>query len=142
MAATFMNKLRNDDLGKLLLRLAMGGMLLLHGIAKVRGGVGGISGMLESKGLPGFFAYGAYVGEVLAPALILLGLFTRPAAAVMAFNMVVAVALAHPGDIFKLNPQTGGWAIELAMLFLMGGLALVFTGAGKYSVSRGRGPWD
>lgn len=142
MAAKFMSKLRQDDLGKLLIRLSIGGMMLLHGIAKVRGGVGGIQGLLQAKGLPGFMAYGSYLGEFVAPILILLGLLTRPAGVVLAFTMVTAIGLAHAGDITTLDPQTGGWVIELPMLYLVGGLALVFLGAGKYSVSRGRGAWD
>ncbi len=142
MAGTFMSKLRNDDLGKLLIRLAVGGMMLLHGIGKIKGGVGGIEDMLKAKGLPGFFAYGSYLGELVAPILILIGFMTRPAAALLAFTMVTAIGLAHPGDVFKLNPQHGGWAIELPMLYLMGGVALVFFGAGKYSVSRGKGAMD
>jgi putative oxidoreductase len=142
MASTLMNKLRHDDLGKLLIRLAVGGMMLLHGIGKIKGGVGGIEDLLKSKGLPGFMAYGSYLGEVVAPILILIGLLTRPAGAVLAFTMVTAIGLAHDGDIVKLDPQSNGWVIELPMLYLMGGLALVFFGAGKYSVSRGKGPMD
>ena len=137
----FMNKLRNDDLGKLLLRIATGGLMLFHGVAKLQNGVGGISKMLEAKGLPGFIAYGSYLGEVAAPLLIIIGLFTRPAAAILAFTMINAIALAHSGDLGKLTPP-GGWMIELPALFLFAALALVFMGAGKYSVSRGRGPWD
>ena len=38
--------------------------------------------MLAGMGLPGFLAYGAYVGEIVAPLLVLAGLFTRPAALV------------------------------------------------------------
>ncbi len=45
-----------DDLGKLLLRLAVGGLMLFHGLHKLFGGVGFISGMLVEKGLPGFIA--------------------------------------------------------------------------------------
>lgn len=129
------------DWGKLILRLAIGGMMLLHGIAKIRGGLDGLKGMLASKGLPEFLATGVYVGEVLAPVLLIFGLATRPAAAVLAFNMVVAIALAHSGEVFKLS-QHGGWAIELPMLFLLGSVALVFLGAGRISLSRGRSRWD
>lgn len=132
------NVLHSDNTGKLVIRLAVGGLLLFHGISKISGGVGGISGMLESHGLPGAMAYGAYVGEVIAPLLVLVGWLTRPAAAVIAFNMLVAIGLAHAGDIFALNPY-GGWAIELPMLYLLGAAALVFTGAGRFSVSRGKG---
>jgi putative oxidoreductase len=133
--------LRNDDLGKLLLRIATGGLMLFHGVHKLQHGVGGISKVLESNGLPASLAYGSYVGEVVAPVLILIGLLTRPAAAVLAFTMVNAIFLAHRGDLGKLTPP-GGWFIELPALFLFAALALLFTGAGKYSVSRGRGAWD
>lgn len=43
-------KLSCDDLGKLLLRLAVGGLMLFHGLHKLFGGVGFISGMLVEKG--------------------------------------------------------------------------------------------
>lgn len=142
MSSTVNVSTKSDDIGKLILRLAVGGMLLPHGIAKIAGGVEGIAGMLTEKGLPGFMAYGAYVGEVLAPLLVIAGFLTRPAAGVIAFNMVLAIWLAHAADIFSLHPQTGGWAIELAAFYLFGALALVFTGAGRFSASRGRGRWD
>ena len=131
----------SGDMGKLVLRLAVGGMMLLHGIGKIRGGVGGISDMLAAKGLPGALAYGAYVGEVVAPILIILGLFTRAASVIMVINMLTALALAHSADILKLSPH-GGWAIELPMLYLLGALALVFLGSGRWSLSGGRGMLD
>ena len=131
----------SDDMGKLILRLAVGGMMLLHGIGKIRGGVGGISDMLAAKGLPGAIAYGAYLGEVLAPILIILGLFTRPASVLLVVNMLAAIALVHPDEILKLGPQ-GAWAIELQAFYLLGALALVFFGSGRYSLSGGRGMLD
>jgi putative oxidoreductase len=131
-----------DDLGKLILRLAVGGMMLLHGIGKIKGGVGGIGDMLAAKGLPELMAYGAYVGEVLAPVLIIVGFFTRPAALLLVINMVTAIVLAHSADILKLDPQSGGWVIELQMFYLLGALALMFLGAGRFSLSGGRGKLD
>lgn len=133
--------LANINLGLLLIRVATGGMMLFHGVHKLMHGVDGVKSMLAGAGLPGLFAHGVHVGEVLAPILILLGLFTRPAAALVAFTMVVAIGLAHLGDIFALSPY-GGWAIELNMFYLLGALALVFTGAGAYSVRRGQHPLD
>ena len=56
----------NADLGRLLLRLTLGFCVLFHGIAKIQGGVEGIAHDLIALGLPGFIAYGVYVGEVLA----------------------------------------------------------------------------
>ena len=49
----------HEDLGRLLLRLAVGGLMLFHGVHKLIGGIDGIAGMLAAKGLPGFIAYGA-----------------------------------------------------------------------------------
>jgi len=132
-AATSMN-----DIGTLILRLLLGGQMLFHGVGKLQSGVAMIGDALEAKGLPRFFAYGVYVGEIMAPALLILGLFTRPAAAVMGFNMIVAIGLAHMGDIFRIT-EHGAWAIELQMFYLLGSLAVLFTGSGKLSVSRGRG---
>lgn len=63
--------LSHEDAGKLLLRLAVGGLMLFHGLHKLIDGVDGISGMLVAKGLPGFIAYGVLVGEVVAPCFYL-----------------------------------------------------------------------
>ena len=132
---------RHDDIGKLLLRLSIGGLLLFHGIAKLSNGIGWMAGMLGGIGLPAFIGYGVYVGEVIAPLLLLAGKFTRPAGLVVAFNMLVAVLLARRDSIAKLN-MGGGWDIEVEMLFLLGGLAIWFLGSGRFALSRGEGRWD
>lgn len=125
----------NNSFGLLILRLSTGGLLLFHGVAKLLGGLTFLQGMLAAKGLPGFLAYGVVVGEVLAPLALILGLFTRGAAAVVAFNMLVAIAMAHLGTLCSVDPNTGGWAVELPMLYLLPALALVFTGGGRFAVS-------
>lgn len=132
---------RHDDIGKLLLRLSIGGLLLFHGIAKLSNGIGWMAGMLGGIGLPAFIGYGVYVGEVIAPVLLLAGKFSRPAGLVVAFNMLVAVLLARRDSIAKLN-RGGGWDIEVEMLFLLGGLAIWFLGSGRFALSRGEGRWD
>jgi hypothetical protein len=53
---------------------------------------------------------------VVAPLLLLVGLWVVPAALVIAVNMVVAFALMHTRQILMLN-NTGGWALELGLLF-------------------------
>lgn len=128
-------KLACDDLGKLLLRLAVGGLMLFHGLHKLFGGVGFISGMLVEKGLPGFIAYGVLIGEVVAPVLIVLGLFTRPAALVLAFTMVIAWLMVGTGKTFALD-AVGAWAIESLVYFFIGALAVAFLGAGRYAVGK------
>lgn len=131
---------RNTDLGILILRLSLGALMILHGISKLMHGPGFIENIVASAGLPSFIAYGVYVGEVIAPIFIILGYGTRIAAAIFAFNMVVAVSLVHGADVFTLN-ETGGWALELQGLYFFGALALVFTGGGKYAFSN-KHLWD
>ncbi|MEH6435902.1 DoxX family protein [Massilia sp. DD77] len=130
-----------EDAGKLVLRVALGLLILLHGVAKLRGGVGFISGMLGQHGLPGVLAYGVYVGEVLAPLLIIAGVWTRLASAVVAVNMVVALALVHMGELWTLS-KTGGWALELQGMFLAASVAVALLGAGRYSVGGARGRFN
>ena len=124
-----------DDAGKLLLRLTLGVLFLLHGIAKITGGIGGIEKMVVAAGLPGFFAYGVFIGEVLAPILLILGFYSRISAVIIAINMVVAIALAHAKDLFVIGPQ-GGWALELQGMFLFTAIAIAFIGPGRFSINR------
>ena len=125
-----------ENWGKLVLRVGVAGLLLFHGIGKVGSGGGGIESALDANGLPTFLAYGAYVGEVIAPLLVITGVYAVPAAAVMVFQMIMAIYLAHSGDVFALN-STGGWAIELQMLYLLGSLAIVLIGPGRIVVRFG-----
>jgi putative oxidoreductase len=121
------------DAGKLLLRVSLGALMLLHGIEKVIGGAAGIVGLVEKAGLPGPFGYLVYVGEVLAPLLLIAGLWTRAAAAVIVVNMVIAVYLVHMGELFTLS-KTGGWALELQGFYFFTALAVMLLGAGRFSV--------
>lgn len=130
-----MNDNARADLGKLLLRLALGLLILLHGIAKLKGGIGGIAGMVEAHGLPGILGYGVLVGEVLAPILVLVGAYARIGGLLILVNMLVAIALVHLGQLGQLNEQ-GGWALELQGMYLAAAAAVALLGPGKYSVNR------
>jgi putative oxidoreductase len=129
--------LRNKDLGLLVLRVGLGGMMLFHGIHKLMHGVGAIAGMLANLGLPTFLAYGTYLGEVVAPIMIVAGYRTRIGSFVFAVNMIVAILMAHMTMLFSVDAATGGWLIELPMLYLIGATALCFSGGGKYAMTRG-----
>jgi putative oxidoreductase len=129
------------DTGKLILRLALGLLILLHGIAKVMGGVQGILGAVTKMGLPEAFGYLVYVGEVLAPLLVIVGFWTRPAALVIAINMAFAVFLVHLGQLFQLS-QLGGWALELLGMYFFTAIAIALLGAGRYSVGGAAGRWN
>ena len=126
-----MNK--NQNLGLLILRIAIGVMMLLHGIAKLKG-LSFIESMLASTGLPTFLAYGVYITEIITPILLIIGYRTRIAAAVYAFGALFAMLLVHSKDIFSLTPH-GGWGVELLGLYLFGAIALFFTGGGKLALS-------
>ena len=93
------------------------------------------SGDARRERAPRFSGLRRRVGEVLAPLALILGLFTRGAAAVVAFNMLVAIAMTQLGSLCSVDPNTGGWAVELPMLYLLPALALVFTGGGRFAVS-------
>jgi putative oxidoreductase len=123
-----------SDLGKLLLRITLGVCILLHGIAKLQGGVDGIAQGLTGMGSPGFIAYGVYVGEIVAPLLLIVGWFARIGAALIAVNMIFAVAIAHSADLFKLGAQ-GGWALELQGMYLMTAIALALMGPGRFGIN-------
>ncbi|MBC7184760.1 MAG: DoxX family protein [Marinobacter sp.] len=125
--------LENADLGKLIIRLTLGGLLLFHGIAKLLNGVGFIEGELASHGLPTFLAYGVFVGELIAPLMVILGYQTRIGALLIVFNMLVAIVLVHANELLALG-RSGGWALELQAFFLFTALAVIFLGPGRYKL--------
>jgi putative oxidoreductase len=125
----------SSDFGKLLLRLMVGCLMLFHGIAKVNGGISFIVNKVTQEGFPEFLAYGVYVGEVIAPLLLIIGLKTRFAAFIIVLTMIFAIYLVHAGDLWSIT-QTGAWAIELQMMYLLSALAIMFLGAGKLSFDK------
>ena len=126
----------NESTGKLILRLALGLMLLMHGIHKLTGGIGYLDGMLANAGLPAFLKYGVYIGEVIAPLALIAGYYARVGAWVVAVNMLFAIALVGAHDMFVLNPKTGGMALELEYFYLFSAIALALIGPGRYAVNQ------
>ena len=129
-----MNQNTQNDMGRLILRVVLGALVLLHGIAKLRGGMGGIVGMVEAQGLPGVLGYGVLLGEVVGPLLLIFGFYARLGALLVAINMLFAFALAHMGELTQLTKQ-GAWALELQGMFLFTAIALALLGPGRYSVN-------
>ncbi len=127
-----------QDTGKLVLRLTTGGLLLFHGISKIIHGVGWMSGPLAGLGLPGWVAYGAYLGEVVAPLFLIIGLWNRVAARVVVVNMIFAIVM-EAWKLFPTIKQTGGWGLELEAFYLLCAVAIFFLGGGRYAVSRAKG---
>ena len=130
-----------EDTAKLVLRLCLGVLMLFHGVAKIAGGPAGIIGLVEKAGLPGALGYGVYIGEVVAPLLLIVGLWSRAAAAVIAINMVFAVFLVHRGELLTLN-NSGGWVLELQGFYFVTALAVMLLGAGRFSAAGAGGRWN
>ncbi|KXS37825.1 MAG: putative oxidoreductase [Halomonadaceae bacterium T82-2] len=127
--------MHHDALGKLVLRLGLGGLILLHGIAKLLhpDTLNWIGGLVADHGLPAFLAYGVLIGEVVAPLMAIIGWQTRIAGVLMAGNMIIAIALVHTGQLLSLTDQ-GGWALELQGMYLIGALALILLGSGRLAI--------
>ncbi len=131
----FVRMTDHPDLGKLLLRLTLGGLLLFHGEFKLVHGVGWIALLLRQHGLPGFIAWGAWMGEMIAPLMLIAGFMTRPAAFIIAVNMVVATLLVKTGAVWH-RTDVGAWALETEALYLFGALVVMFLGAGRFTLVR------
>ena len=127
------------DAALLVLRLVLGVLMLLHGVGKLPSPPEFMVSKLADAGLPGVLAYGVYLGEIVGPVLIIIGVWTRLGALLIAGNMVVAVLMAHTGDLFHFG-KSGGYALELQAMYLFTAVALMLTGAGRYSVGGRYGP--
>jgi putative oxidoreductase len=132
---------RKDDVGRFVLRLSIGGPMLFHGMNKLFYGVEEVSEILVSVGAPAFFSFGVFLGEVLGPIMLILGYKTRVGAFLIAVDMLIAVLLVHTSQLTQVNEQ-GGWMIELNALYLLGAIAVLFLGSGRYAITKGRGALD
>lgn len=118
----------NQSIGKLTLRLMIGGLLLFHGFDKIINGIGYIEGLVGLQKVPTWLAYGVYIGEFIAPLFLILGWRSRWWAMVVVVNMSVAIYLVHFKTILSLSSH-GAWSIEVPLLYLLGALAIVFLGS-------------
>lgn len=123
-----------NDIAKLLLRVTVGFMILFHGFDKVINGISGVKHLVSSAGVPEFFAYGVYVGEIVVPILILLGAYARAASLVLAFNMLVAIFLAYGSSLFSLGKH-GAPVFELPFLYFVMSILIFMLGSGKYALN-------
>lgn len=126
---------KHADIGLLLFRAATGLMLAFgHGWGKLPpDGIKKFAGYLASLDVPApaASAWAAMLAELAGGLLLALGLFTRPAAGLIAVTMLVAVSTAHWSDpIFS----RGGPSKELALLYGSAAVLLCFTGSGRYGV--------
>jgi len=126
---------RSADFGMLLLRLGVGLIFIfIHGLGKITAGpvmwkkLGGSMSNFGINFLPEFWGFMAAFTEFFVPMFIILGLLFRPAAFLLAFNMIVAATV----HLKNLDPW-GKIAYPLMLVILF--ISMFLIGPGKYSIS-------
>jgi len=129
------NSFQYEAMGKLVLRLSVAIFMLFHGVAKVLhpDSLVFIGNSLSNIGLLSALAYGVYVGEIIAPLMVLSGFRCRIGALIIVVNMIFAIVLVHSGDLFSITKH-GGWTLELQGFYLFGALAISLLGSGRYAI--------
>lgn len=124
---------RLQPLALLVMRLALGAVMVGHGSPKVFGGLHHYAQFIASLGLPAWTAYLSAFTEFLGGLLLLVGLFTRVAALAICIDLSVAIAKVafHHGLI-------GGYELSLALATLA--FALIFLGGGPIAFDHIRAP--
>lgn len=132
---------QKEDVGKFLIRLSIGGLMLFHGLNKIMYGNEEVNQILTNVGIPNFFSFGVFIGEVLGPVLLIIGYKARLGAFFVAINMLIAIMLVHSSQLNEVNAM-GGWMIEINALYLLGAIAILFLGSGRIAISKGKGALD
>lgn len=123
----------DDHTGKCLLRVSLGLLLLPHGIEKLFGGVDRVLRLVNSAGLPEPLGYAVFIGELVAPLMLIIGYQVRWAALLVVVNMVLAIAIVHSGDLLAFSRQ-GTFVLELEYFFLLTATAVMFLGPGRWAI--------
>jgi putative oxidoreductase len=125
------------DLSYPLMRLTVGGILLVHGIVKVTGpGVFTFAAGLARRGIePSVpLAYLIFFNETVGAVCLILGLFTRPIAAIIAIEFAVITFVAHFRNGFGFTSPGGGWEYPFMWGLII--FAIALRGGGPYSLDR------
>ncbi len=126
------------DWSPLFIRFALGSVFLVSGVGKLFAvgpkamGISGFAGFLGSLGvpLPALFAWFVATLELVGGLLLLVGLFTRYAAVLLAIDMLVATWLVHLPNGFAVG--NGGY--EYTLVLALVSVALVFSGPGRLAL--------
>jgi len=131
-----------EDTAKLVLRVTVAALILLHTWAVINGEQA-IRDTLMRWGLPVGLAWTSVIFEGIAPIMVILGIYARVGAWMMTFWMVMAFLLAHidTGHIFQLAENGVGWRVEGPFFFLACSFCVALLGAGRYGLNIG-GKWN
>jgi putative oxidoreductase len=123
---------RQAELGALLLRIALGAVLIAHAALKVFGfTLAGSVQFFESIGLAGWLVYPVVAFEIVAGVLLIAGLFVRTLALASAALLAVTIYV-HAGNGWLFANPNGGWEYPLFLTFVA--LALALIGEGAYAL--------
>jgi putative oxidoreductase len=126
---------RLQPLALLIMRLALGAVMVAHGYHKVFGGLHQHVAFVSKLGLPGWTAYLSAFAEFFGGLLVVIGLFTRLAAFAICVDLSVAIAKVHFHNGLTGN---GGYEFPLALATLA--FALIFFGSGPIAFDHIRAP--
>jgi len=134
-----------DSFGPTILRLVLGGVMLMHGLQKTTGNFGGqgfegtMKMFTETMKIPYALAMAAIVTESVGSACLILGFLTRIWAIGMGILISVAAYKVHLANGFFMNwmGNQKGEGFEYHILVLGMSLALLFLGGGKASIDAG-----
>ena len=132
-----------DSTSLMIVRLALGIVMLPHGLQKTVGwfggaGYSGTMGMFTQQGMPAALAFLVILSESLGSLGLIVGFLTRIAGLGCASVMLGAIALVHWQNGFFMNwfGKQAGEGFEYHILALAMALALLLGGGGKASVDR------
>ncbi|QTC40112.1 DoxX family protein [Bacillus sp. V3] len=108
--------MHTQQLGALILRIALGLTFFVHGFVKFQGGIENTAGFFESLGLPGFAAYVVALIELIGGVAMILGFGTRVTAVLFAIIMLGAIAKVKLAGGFLGNGQGAGYELDFALL--------------------------
>jgi len=123
---------RLQPLALLVMRVALGVIMVMHGYHKVFGGLHRHAQMVASMGIPAWLGYVSAFTEFLGGLFILAGFLTRPAAFAVCINLSVAIAKVHWHNGLIGAPDRPGYEFPLAAATLA--FALIFFGGGPIAI--------
>lgn len=115
----------------LVLRVCLAIIFVYHGYPKLAHAHSGMQGFFVEHGLPGYFVYVAGILETFGAGLLLLGLFTRPVALLLAIEMMVAIWKVHNRSYLAVHEY------EFPLVMAATCFLLATTGAGMLSIDHG-----